>query len=341
MKKESPSKIKIKSINQIAILVKDLEVVAENYWKILGIGPWSIFKWEAPMVYGRIYHGKPAWAREKIALAQVGDVQIELAQAIDGPSIYADWVEEQGEGLHHINFLSDTAEDHEKILETLANEGFIDLQSGRFGPPEKRYGYHYIDIPPLRTIWGPVYESKAILKPIIFPDTKEESPAKVKVKAINQIAIAVKDIEVVAENYWKVLGIGPWSVFNWEAPLVYDRLYHRKPAWAREKIALAQVGNVQLELVQAVEGPSIYGDWVEEHEEGLHHINFLVDTAEEYERTVDALTGDGFVSLQSGRFGPPERRQGYNYIDTYPLRVIWEPVYGEEIDVEPVQIPQD
>ena len=60
MAKESPAKVKIKNINQICILVNDLELVAENYWKILGIGPWSIYNCEAPQIYDRKYHGKLA-----------------------------------------------------------------------------------------------------------------------------------------------------------------------------------------------------------------------------------------------------------------------------------------
>jgi len=169
MAKKSPAKVKIKRINQVCILVNDLELVAENFWKILGIGPWSVFKWEAPMVYGRTYHGKPAWAREKIALTQVDDLQLELAQAIDGPSIYGDWVEEHGGGLHHINFLLDTAEEYKRTVESLNTEGFEILQSGRFGPPERGYGYTYIDIPPLRTIWGPVYEGEVDAETLMVP----------------------------------------------------------------------------------------------------------------------------------------------------------------------------
>jgi hypothetical protein len=40
------------------------------------------------------------------------------------------------------------------------------------------------------------------------------SLAKVKCKGINQIAIVVKNLELGAENYWKILGIGPWAMFN-------------------------------------------------------------------------------------------------------------------------------
>ena len=133
----------------------------------------------------------------------------------------------------------------------------------------------------------------------------QTSPAKVKCRGINQIAIAVKDLEKVAANFWKILGIGPWAIYNWGEPLVYDRKYHGKPARVREKVAVVQVGGVQLELVQAVEGPSVYRDWIEEHGEGLHHMNFLVEDVEETERN---LAEEGFRCIQSGRFGPPEKQ---------------------------------
>jgi len=42
----------------------------------------------------------------------------------------------------------------------------------------------------------------------------KESPATIKVKGINQIAIAVNDLEEVAKNYWTILGIGPWAIYE-------------------------------------------------------------------------------------------------------------------------------
>ena len=165
----------------------------------------------------------------------------------------------------------------------------------------------------------------------------QESPAKIKCQGINQVAIVVEDLESVAKNYWNILGIGPWAIFDWEAPLVYDRKYHGKTVWAREKIALAQVGDVQLELVQPVAGDSIYQDWLNEHGEGLHHMNFLVDDVDE---ATEMLVKQGFPSIQSGRFGPKEQKGAYNYIDIKPLCAIWEPVHiGEEIGAQPTIYP--
>jgi hypothetical protein len=80
---------------------------------------------------------------------------------------------------------------------------------------------------------------------------------------------------------------------------------------------------VELELCQAVTGNSIYGDFVNEHGEGLHHLKFMV---EDIDGTAAILAEQGFPSLQSGHFGPPEDRGGYSYIYIEPLHVIWEPV---------------
>jgi catechol 2,3-dioxygenase-like lactoylglutathione lyase family enzyme len=335
MAKESPAKIKCQGINQIAIVVEDLEQVAENYWNILGIGPWAIYAWEYPPVYDRTYHGRTVWAREKIALAQVGKVQLELVQPVEGPSIYADWLNERGEGLHHMNFLVD---DVDQAVSVLTDQGFESLQGGKFGPREQKGAYNYVDVWPLRAIWEPVHIGEEIgVEPTMHPDTKEESPSQIKCQGINQVALVVEDLEQVAENYWNILGIGPWAIYDWESPLVYDRTYHGQTVWARERIALAQVGDVQLELVQPVEGPSIYADWLVEHGEGLHHMNFLVDDVDE---AVEVLTDQGFRSLQGGRFGPREQKGAYNYVDVWPLRAIWEPVHiGEEIGAEPTMHP--
>jgi len=332
MSETSPARIKVKGINQIGIVVKNLQRTMENYWHILGIGPWEGFPWEAPLVYDRTYHGKPAWARDMVALVQVGSVQLELCQPVEGDSVYKDFLAEHREGLHHLNFLVDDVDETTRILE---EQGFPCLQSGHYGPPEKKCGFSYIDTKPLRTIWEPVHRGeKAGAQVFRYPeDPSEISPAKVRVEDINKVGIVVKDLHQVIESYWNILGIGPWEVFSREVPLVYDRRYHGKPAWTREKIAKVQVGGVQLELCQPVEGDSIYRDFLAEHGEGLHHLSLQVDDVDE---TSDRLIKDGYPSIQSARFAS-EDKYPYNYVDIKPLHTIWEVVQKvENMGVEPV-----
>ena len=165
----------------------------------------------------------------------------------------------------------------------------------------------------------------------------QPSPAKVKVEKINQIGMVVSDLEQVAKNFWNILGIGPWEIYDWEPPLIHDRKYQGKPSWARERIALVKVGGVQLELVQPVEGDSIYRDFLLEHGEGLHHMNFLVDDVDE---TAATLTRQGFPSIQNGYYGYGEQKSGFSYHPIEPLRTILEPVHiGGPKGVEPLWIP--
>ena len=327
MNKVSPAKVKVQKITQIAIAVHNLPLVVENYWKILGIGFGKIYDWEYPLVSSRTYYGKPAWSREKICHGMVGSVQLELMQPVDGPSIYRDFLEEHGEGIHHLQFL---VSDFDEAMRILTEEyGFTDLQSGSCGRTEKGCRYNYIYLEPLGCIWEVVECEEGVNgQPISqYREGDQDSPASLKVKDVNRVSLAVRDVEKTAENYWNILGIGPWAIYEWEEPLVCDRKYRGKPAWGREKVAIADVGGVKLELCQPVVGESTYGDFLKEHGEGLHHISFTVDDVAE---AAGILARDGFTSLQSGRFGPSGSGNAYNYVDIKPLRAIWGLThYGE------------
>jgi catechol 2,3-dioxygenase-like lactoylglutathione lyase family enzyme len=339
MPKTSPAKIKVEKITQVAIACYDVRMVAENYWNILGIGPWDFHDWEYPKVHHRTYCGEPFWSREKICMTDVGGVELELMQPLDGPSLYQDFLEEHGEGLHHVQFMVDDLDATVKIL--TEEYGFTSLQSGSAGPTEKGCRYHYVYIEPLACIWEPV-EIRPEARPQPdgrYPETDQESPARLKVDRINQIALVVEDLEKTAENYWNLLGIGPWEIYEWGNPLVFDRKYNGRPAWGRERIAVTDVGGVQLELCQPVMGESVYRDFLDEHGEGLHHVNFFAD---DVDKAADILVAQGFRSLQSGRHGPPELNEAFNYIDTKPLRTIWEPTHYDEknIGAEPTIFPR-
>lgn len=329
----SPSKIQVKEIGQIALVVRDAQLVSENYWTILGIGPWTFRAWEPPLIHDRRYKGKPVWARERLAVTNLGGVGFELCQYIDGESLYKDFLAEHGEGLQHMYFQVD---DQDAVADILAKQGFPSIRSGRQGPDGRTGNYIYIE--PLHATWELVQRRRGVpaQQPASQPEVTPLSPAKIQVKAFGQVSIVVKDAETVAKNYWNILGIGPWNIYSWEEPLVYDHKYHGEPAWVKAKVAQAQVGPVQIELYQPIEGNSIYGDFLRERGEGMHHISFFVDNADE---TAEELVKEGFPSLESGRYGD---NGAYNCIDLKPLRTLWQIVKRPtSMGVEPVRYPEE
>jgi len=83
----------IKSINHIGIAVKDLKKSMEMYSSIFQVEDFHIESVEEQKV--------------NVASFKVGDVLIELTEAMDETSPIHKFIEKRGEGIHHIAFESD------------------------------------------------------------------------------------------------------------------------------------------------------------------------------------------------------------------------------------------
>jgi hypothetical protein len=90
------------NILQVGIVVKDLDEAVKRYWHQYGIGPWAIYDFNPKTVKEMILHGKPAEYSMHLAMTFVGNVEIELMEPKDDKSIYAEFLKEHGEGLHHL-----------------------------------------------------------------------------------------------------------------------------------------------------------------------------------------------------------------------------------------------
>ena len=146
----------------------------------------------------------------------------------------------------------------------------------------------------------------------------EISPAKIKVSLIHQIALVVRDAQKVAHNYWNILGIGPWDVYEYHSPRLHNLTYRGKPAQFNLKVFYTTVGTTELELIEPVSGENIYSDFLADHGEGLHHLLFVVD---DVDKTTKIMSNYGISVLQSGHIN-----DGYwAYYDTAEaLKTIWE-----------------
>ena len=114
-------------IAQVAILVEDLDKTVENYWTMFGIGPWHFYTYGKPLLKEMTYHGQPADYRMRIALSQIGPLRIELIEAKEGDSIYADFIKEHGYGVHHFGIL---VKDMNDALDQTHSAGLEMIQDG-------------------------------------------------------------------------------------------------------------------------------------------------------------------------------------------------------------------
>ena len=85
-------------MRQVGIVVRDIDKAMRHWVEVCGVGPW-FYAEQLPMTEFR-YKGKPYDIKVSIALANSGDVQLELIQQRnDVPSLYRDFLSAGHEGM--------------------------------------------------------------------------------------------------------------------------------------------------------------------------------------------------------------------------------------------------
>jgi hypothetical protein len=87
-------------MRQVGIVVRDIEKEMRHWVEVCGVGPW-FYAEQLPLDEFR-YKGRPYDLKVSIALANSGDVQLELIQQRNGvPSLYRDFLSAGHEGMQH------------------------------------------------------------------------------------------------------------------------------------------------------------------------------------------------------------------------------------------------
>jgi len=112
-----------------ALVVKDIEKAAKTF-EALDVGPFPPFLGGSGMSFsGKTVHGKlTEYDMDlRIARSDLGGLTVELIQPLKGKSIYDEFLEEKGEGLHHLAFMVD---DVDTEVGELEKKGFKVVQTG-------------------------------------------------------------------------------------------------------------------------------------------------------------------------------------------------------------------
>ena len=87
---------------QIGIVVRDLDATLRRYVDDYGIGPWQIFEVTPENAPDLCHDGQPIKGSTRSAVTMVGNVMWEVSQPLDEHGIFARFLAEKGEGVHHI-----------------------------------------------------------------------------------------------------------------------------------------------------------------------------------------------------------------------------------------------
>jgi len=114
---------------QVGLIVRDIEKSAEAYSQVFGMPKPPVIITDKPEIAKTEYRGEPTNAQAKLAFFQMGQVALELIEPIGGPSTWKDFLDEKGEGVHHIAF---TIQGTGEVVAYLEEKGINVIQQGHY-----------------------------------------------------------------------------------------------------------------------------------------------------------------------------------------------------------------
>ena len=122
-------------VDHLGVVVKDIDQGIEYYSSNFGLGPFNMSESSRT---GALIRGKPGNYRIKQAFAKMGPTVLELSQVMEGRPVQRDFLEKNGEGLHHLGFLT---EDLDADLAKFKKNGFTVIQSYDSPPGGVRFAF--------------------------------------------------------------------------------------------------------------------------------------------------------------------------------------------------------
>jgi methylmalonyl-CoA/ethylmalonyl-CoA epimerase len=153
--------------------------------------------------------------------------------------------------------------------------------------------------------------------------SRPEAPLPFLDNGIAQIAFVVEHLERTVEMYYRTFGIGGWHFYTYGKGLCRQMSYYGRPCEYTMRVALSYFGPMRVELIEMVDGPTVYADFVREHGFGVQHLGVLVD---DMAKALAEAETAGFRMIMDGSGFGPDGDGHYAYLDT-------EAVYGVTIEL--------
>jgi catechol 2,3-dioxygenase-like lactoylglutathione lyase family enzyme len=111
---------------QIAFVVRDLDAALRRYTRFIGGAPWRVFTFSAAIHREASYRGRPTDFSVRLALNGTSP-QYELIEPVDGAGVHGAWLDERGEGFHHVGVIVDSVAE---TVDRMAAAGYEAVQTG-------------------------------------------------------------------------------------------------------------------------------------------------------------------------------------------------------------------
>jgi hypothetical protein len=97
------------------------------------------------------------------------------------------------------------------------------------------------------------------------------------ITGVDQVCTVTRDFDATIQLLTEKWGIGPFKCWELKAPALFNTTFRGKESEWSMRLGVALVGRMQWEVIQPLDGASLYAEHLEKHGDGIHHI--LLETA--------------------------------------------------------------
>ncbi len=302
-----------KHVVQVGWVVKDLDSTVA-YWEKLGLK--NINRTGVLEFPDTTYRGRKAPLSMKMAFCNIGGVEIEWIQPVKGRSVYNEFLETHGDGVHHLAYGVASPTQLEEQIKYFKARGVDVVQFGSWQGTKGQGRFAYLDTAPR----GGGITFELVYNPDAPAGVHAHSENEYPFNKIVQYALVVRDVKKVSAFY-ESLGFGAMPI---DHNISVNRMYRGKPGKFEMDLGWWRWGDVTFEWIQPLVGPSVYHECLKTHGEGFHHLAFDVTDMDE---AVKLLQARAPVS-QSGGWDSPDSKGRFAYLDADPhggvtIELLW------------------
>ena len=127
-------------------------------------------------------------------------------------------------------------------------------------------------------------------------------------KKVDQIGFVVENIDQAVKDYYSNFGIDGWKIYTYGPPLLKTMKRFGIAFTYKARIALSYFGETRIELIQNLEGETVYSAFIRKHGYGIHHLGIYVPDIQIAMREAEAaglcitMEGSGFGLDGDGYF---------------------------------------
>lgn len=281
-----------RNFDQITVVVRDIfqEIAAMQH--IMGVLPGDIRVLTDTPGFVMKKEGREIRFTQRQASYYYENTEICIVQPQDGDTVFKDYVERFGEGICCVRERI-SAEEYSVMLQKYKEKNIRIAQE--------------LESESCHAAWLDLTEELGILFEIKAEENADHIHPVVIPQRISQINITTQDLRKTIEKITELLEIGPWEVGCQSKKVVRNSLFREngelKDVDFSFLLAILVCGNIEWEVIEPVEGPLVYNDFLNRRGIGFHHI-LLEIPQKKWDETLERFERNGAELTCRGALGP-------------------------------------